>query len=196
MQVSEWPSHAPRAERPAGGFASRTRPNRLLVRLLPCALAVILAAGGCAYSFRGTNLPAHIKTVAIPNFDNETLEPNLDQEVTTAVIERFIRDGRLKIAPEGQADARLEGKIIKYENKVYNYQADQSPRDYIVVLTVALSLRDQVKNRDLWKDDGMTRTAVHVPGGQTPALTTEEEARREAIDTLARDLVSRTLEQW
>lgn len=177
-----------------GGGPCRAR--RVLVMTLSLTAGLWMAAGGCSYSFTGSNLPAHIKTIAIPNFENETLEPALSQEVTTGVLDRFIKDGRLKIAPEAQANARLEARITKYENKVYNYAADQSPSDYIVVLTTAVVLRDQVKNRDLWKDEGVTRTAVYVPGGQPPTLTSEEEARREAIDGLARDLVTRTLEQW
>jgi hypothetical protein len=155
-----------------------------------------LLAGGCAYSFSGSNLPSHIKTIAVPNIDNETLEPGLGQDVTTGVIDRFIKDGRLKIAPEGRANARLDARITKFENKVNNYAGDQSPLDYIVVLTVSVVLRDQVKNRELWKDESMTRNSVYVPGGVPPLLTTEDAAKADAISGLAQDIVTRTMEQW
>jgi hypothetical protein len=158
-------------------------------------LAIILLTS-CAYSFRGSNLPPHIKTIGIPNFENETLEPGLSQEVTAGVIDRFIKDGRLKLAPEDKANARIEARIIKYENKVYNYSTDQSPRDYIVVLTVAVTMRDQVKNRDLWKDDNMTRTATYVPDATGDNAANEEAARKNAIESLAGDVVTRTMEQW
>jgi hypothetical protein len=158
-------------------------------------LLLCLISCGCGYSFSGSNLPSHIKTIAIPNFDNETLEPSLSQEVTGGVLNRFLQDARLKLAGERQADCRLSARVLKYENKVHNYGPDQSPTDYIVVLTVAAVLRDQVKNRDLWKDDAIIRTAVYVPGG-TSGLTTEADARKQAISDLAGDLVSRTMEQW
>jgi hypothetical protein len=175
------------------GGAGAGRERRALVLLL---LSLLGGMSGCSYSFTGTNLPSYIKTIAIPNFEDQTLEPDLGTEVTTGVIDQFIKDGRLKLAPETQANCRLEAKVVSYENKVHNYAADQTPLDYIVVLTVAATMRDQVKSRDLWKDENITQTAVYVPGGGTGTLSTEEDARAAAIKNMAADLVSRTMEQW
>jgi hypothetical protein len=159
-------------------------------------LGLVLLLAGCAYSFSGSGLPAHIKTIAIPNAENKTLEPTLSQEVTAGVIDQFIKDGRLKLASENQAACMLSVRIDKYENKVNNYGPDNTPKDYIVVLTVAVVLRDQVKNRDLWKDDALIRTSVYVPGGTGSAPATEASARQDAIGKVARELISRTMEQW
>ncbi len=155
--------------------------------------AVVLS--GCTYSFTGTSLPGHIRSIAIPNAANETLEPGLDQQVTDGMLGRFLQDGRLKIAPEAQADARLDARVLSYENKVRNYAADETPLDYIVVVGVSVVLWDQVKNRQLWEDDRLVRTSSYAPGGGSE-FTTELEARTQAIEELASDLVSRTLEQW
>jgi hypothetical protein len=170
-------------------------PRRAAAILAVLALAGLLLGSGCTYSFTGSNLPAHVKTVAIPNFGNETLEPGLDQEITTVVIDRFIKDGRLKLASEGKASCRLSGRVVKYENRVNNYAPDESPRDYIVVVAVAMTLRDMVKNRDLWKDDALTRTAVYVPGAAT-GLGSEQDARADAVRALAGDMITRTMEPW
>ncbi len=159
----------------------------------------ILAGGllvhGCTYSFTGSNLPGHVKTIAIPNLANETLEPGLDQEITTAIIDRFIKDGRLKLAPEGKASCRLSGRVVQYENRVNNYGPDETPKDYLVVVTVAVTLRDMVKDRELWKDDALTRTAVYVPGA-TSGLVTESDARSDVLRAIAGDTITRTLEPW
>lgn len=177
----------------AGGAAADRR--RGTTRRVRAVLVVLCGLTGCAYSFRGSNLPGHIRTVAVPNFTNATLEPGLEQETTSAVIERFIQDGRLKVAPEGQADGRLSGGVAKYENRVYNYGPDQSPRDYVVVVSVDVVMKDQVKNRELWSDHALTRTAVYVPGA-TSGLSTEREARQDALRNIAGEIVTRTLEQW
>jgi hypothetical protein len=182
--------------RPSPVRLARTcRPGTTAIRYAVAILVGLAPAGGCTYSFTGSNLPGHVKTVAIPNFANDTLEPGLDQEITTVCIERFIKDGRLKLAPEGKASCRLSGRVTKYENRVYNYAPDQSPRDYIVVVTAAVTLRDMVKNRDLWKDDALTRTAVYVPGAAS-GLGTERDARAEAMRALAGDMITRTMEPW
>lgn len=161
----------------------------------PGLLCVLAAPSACTYSFTGTNLPGHIRSIAIPNAANETLEPGLDQEITDGVLGHFLQDGRLKIAPQAQADARLDARVFSYENKVRNYAPDETPLDYVVVVGVSAVLWDQVRNRQLWKDDRIVRTGIYAPGGGSE-FSTEQEARARAIAEMASDLVSRTLEQW
>lgn len=156
-------------------------------------MVAFLAAAlpGC-YSFTGSNLPGHIKALAVPTLRNATLEPGVEQEITEGIVDRFIADGRLKIGSRSSAEAIFVGEVVAYENKVNNYSASQEPLDYIVVLTLRAQMRDQVKNRDLWTEDRLVATAVYEPASGE----TEEDARAEAITTLAADIVGRTLEQW
>ena len=69
-------------------------------------LAVGLA--GCGYSFRGT-LPDHIRTVAVPVFTNKTAEPAVATFLTSAVVEAFSSNGRLRVVRPEEADAILDG---------------------------------------------------------------------------------------
>ncbi len=157
-----------------------------------------LIGGGCGlYSFSGSSLPSHIKTIAVPIFGNESLEYDVANEATQIVTQRFLQDNRLKVVGEGRADCILEGTISGYESKVYNYTADQQPVDYIVVIRFAATLRDAVKNRELWKDDAMTVSAVYsVTSADPSALGDESAARSKALKDLAEDVLARTMEQW
>jgi outer membrane lipopolysaccharide assembly protein LptE/RlpB len=156
-----------------------------------------LVAGCGIYSFSGSSLPSHIKTIAVPIMENKTLDYQVANEATEAITQRFIQDNRLKVVGEGRADCVLEGEISSYENKVYNYSASQSPEDYIVVIRVAATLRDAVKNREIWKQDPITVSAVYsVVPGSAQELKTEADARRKAIQNLAEDVLARTMEQW
>lgn len=164
-------------------------------------LAWILAAmlvGGCGlYSFSGSSLPSHIKTIAIPTMENKTLDYEVATETTEAITQRFIQDNRLKVVGESRADCVLVGQITSYENRVNNYSAAQQPEDYIVVMRVSLTLRDVVKNHEIWKEDPITVSAIYtVAPGSTQTLTTEVEARQKAIQDLAEDILARTMEQW
>lgn len=160
--------------------------------LIAFSMLVLVSGGIGCYSFSGSNLPGHIKSVAVPTVKNSTLEPGVEQEVTEGIVDKFLSDGRLKIASERAAQAVVLADIVGYENKVNNYSASQEPIDYIVVLTLSVQMRDQVKNRDLWRDDRLVATGVYEPGSGE----TEEAARARAIVTLANDVVGRTLEQW
>jgi len=184
-----------RTTRTATGSCGAGRP----FARLRTALSLLLTAAtvsACGYSFSGSGLPAHVKSVAIPTFGNETVEAELGPQLTTALTDRLVRDGRLKVAPESQAQARVEAVVNSYDNKVYNYTTGQTPQDYIVVVKLSVTLRDLVKNREIWKDEGMSGTAIYAPGGGSGPLTNEADARAEVVQNLARDIVSKTLESW
>lgn len=165
---------------------------------LSTAFTLLVCAAGCGvYSFSGSSLPSHIKTIAVPIFDNESLEFAVANEATEGVTQRFLQDNRLKVVGEGRADCVLEGTVRGYENKVHNYSADQQPEDYIVVIRFAATLRDAVKNREIWKDEGITVSAVYSVTSSDPGGPGDEaSARAKAIRDLAEDILARTMEQW
>jgi outer membrane lipopolysaccharide assembly protein LptE/RlpB len=169
-----------------------------MARIFTLLTAVLALVPGCGlYTFSGNTLPSRIKTIAIPIFANDSHDPNIGNQVTDAITQRFLTDNRLKVVGEKRADAVLDGKITSYENKVNNYSAGSTPEDYIVVIRVAATLRDAGKNKDLWKEDQFTVTAIYsVTGKSTQLLTTEDDARKKAISDLAEDMLARTFEQW
>jgi hypothetical protein len=162
---------------------------------------------GCGYSFSGTSLPGHIRTIAIPVFANETLDGLIAQETTRGMSDRFLEDNRLKVAREATADCVLTGRVIHYERRVYSYTPAQEPQDYIVIVRIAVVLSDRVQNRDLWSSESLEATATYPASGSTSSGGTsdasggalpanEQEARAAAIRKLAQDVLARTLEQW
>jgi hypothetical protein len=156
-----------------------------------------LAFASCGYSFSGSALPSHVKTVAVPVFHNNTLEYDLERELTQEVIAAFVRDNSLRVVGEKDADAVLTGRITGYENKVFSYSAGETAEEYLVKITVSAVLKDQVENKELWKQDALSATATYAvvdrPG--KPA-TTEQEGRRAAIRELSEVIFARTMEEW
>lgn len=158
----------------------------------------MLLCGGCGYTTSTGLLPTHLKTVAIPVFENSTTEYTLEQEITDAVIQRFVNDNRLKIVDERTADAVVNGRIIHYRNSVFGIATDQSlAQEYRVTITVQVSFRDRVKNREMWSEASLTRTSNYyvqdVPG-QT--AKTELDGRKEAIDKIADEILARSVQTW
>ena len=65
----------------------------LLLSLL-CAFVLI----GCGvYSFSGSGLPSHIRTVAVPLFSNKSSEYGIKDDLTEGIIEALVSDGKLKV---------------------------------------------------------------------------------------------------
>jgi hypothetical protein len=62
---------------------------------------------------------------------------------------------------------------------------------------VAVVFKDQVKNREIWHDDNIVKTAnyyVQTVPGQQPK--TELDGRKEAIQKVADEILTRSNESW
>lgn len=159
-------------------------------------LVAAWAAGGCAYTVSGV-LPGHLKTLAVPVFGNNTVEFRLADDVTLAITDAFLANQRLRIARERDADAVLRGTVVAYRNQVYGYTAQERATQYEIVLVVQITFRDQVKNRILWKEDQLSvRTTYNVVPVGGEAAKTETDGRREVIQKMADQIVSRTVQGW
>jgi hypothetical protein len=176
---------------PGCEISRRGRAGRGL--FLAAAALLALAGAGCFYTVR-TSVPGHIKTIAIPVFRNQTLQPTLENDLTQVVIDRFQRDNHLTLAEPGGADALLEGTLVAYENRVYRFDDKAQAQEYIVTVTLDAVVKDQVKNKDLWSQQGIRASATYLLGGAQ--ARTEADARKEAVQQLADILLSRTVEGW
>jgi len=168
------------------------------VRALGAALAVAaVTAASCAYTTSTALLPSHLKTVAVPVFENGTTEYTLEQDVTDAVIAAFIADNHLKVVDERSAHAVLKGRITSYRNAVFGFSQTAQAQEYRVTIGISVTFKDQVKNRQLWTEPNMVKTAnyyvVNTPGD---SARTELDGRKQAIAKLAEEIIARSVEGW
>jgi len=162
--------------------------------------AALVAAGlflaSCAYTTSPALLPSHLKSVAVPTFENTTTEYTLDQEITQAVVQRFVRDNHLKVVDEKSANCVVRAKITQYKNSVFGFTNASEAQEYRVTISVQVVFKDLVKNRELWTDE-IVRTANYyvqdVPG---QVAKTESDGRKEAIDKIADEILTRSVEGW
>ena len=166
-------------------------------RLLGTLLLVLIAStSGCGYTVSSV-LPSYIRTIAIPTFTDNTVEHGLGDDVTQALINSFLADRRLGSERERDADTVLRGTVLSYRNRVYAYTSQEVATQYEILLTVKVTLRDQVKNREIWKEDALTvRTTYNVVPVGSEAAKTETDGRRDVIQKLADQIVSRTVQGW
>jgi outer membrane lipopolysaccharide assembly protein LptE/RlpB len=156
-----------------------------------------LGLGGCAYTTSSVSLPPHLKTVAIPVFENGTSQYTLEQELTDAVVQRFVSDNHLRVVDERSADAVLHGKITLYKNSVFGISPQNLAQEYRVTITVSVVFKDQVKNRELWSDANLVKTANYyvqnVPG---QVASTELDGRKLVIAKIADEILTRSVQGW
>lgn len=155
-------------------------------------VASLMIWTACGYSGRAL-VPGHIKKICIPAFGNETTRSGIEQDITTAVTDAFVADGRLSVVSEGDADAMLRGVIVKYEKGPLTFDRAQTVDEFKVEIVVEIEFEDLREGKVLWKEDGFRAWKSYVEGSEGAG---EEEAFKGITSTLASDIVSRTVEGW
>ena len=86
----------------------------------------MMTSAGCSmlgYQL-GRSLPAYIKSVHVPVFENATGEPGLGAEMTRATIQEFHREGSLSVTDEERADIWLQVRLTDFQTRAVRYGAD------------------------------------------------------------------------
>ena len=79
----------------------------------------------CGYHLAGTGkqIPDHIKTVFIPDFENKTKQLQAVQFVSHAVREEFVKRSDLELVEDrSEADSILEGEILTFDVKPISFE--------------------------------------------------------------------------
>jgi hypothetical protein len=161
--------------------------------LATCCCALALA--GCSHYGFSPAVPGGPRTVAVPVLRNETLEYGVDQGVTDAVVTALTENNSMRVVPEAEAEAVVRGRVTAYERPVLSYDAAGNPREYRVRVAAALSYEDRRSGAVIWEGT-VEGWGVYAVSGDAGTATTEEEARAEAFERLAADLVSKTVQSW
>lgn len=164
---------------------------RIIKKQLLCfwetAFIIFILTGCGIYSFSGSTLPSHIKTVAVPLFEDKTTEFGIDQKFTDGLIDAIIEDNTLKIADPRSADALVRGEILRIEDRAGQYNEQEAASDYRVTITAKVAFEDVKKRQILWEE---TWT-------QWGSYTDDREAGiDEAVKKLSTEILNRTVSGW
>jgi hypothetical protein len=155
------------------------------------ALAMMAALLNGCYSFRGQSAGA-IKTIAIPNFENESTEFGLAEQVTQQLTTGFQSDGTLRVTSSDQADAILQGRVLRVEDLPYTARADQTVDEYRFSMTCQTQLIDTKTQSPIWTQTN-TEWAIYP---YTGLQADRDQAIQEAVTKLLQDILNRIVGSW
>ncbi|MCF8721763.1 LPS assembly lipoprotein LptE [Nitrospina gracilis] len=154
----------------------------------------------CGYQLAGTGaaqLPPHLKTIAIPVFDNVSQEPTINRSLTERVRQSFLRDGRLKLVTDSaNADLVLNGKLTGYSIRAVAFDDRDVVTEYWVYIDLDVVVKDQVKNRTHLKQTLKTRWDYRPSINVVDAEASRQEAFLQAYRLLGNRLVSLIIDQF
>ena len=171
---------------------NRTAQARISV---PVVVVLILSGcSGCPYSFTGSSVPKHLKTIAIPLFDDQSGfgEPGLREKFTNKLISRFIQDNSLEIADKTHADSMLEGVIVSVRDEPLVVTKAESVSKRRVTIAVKVSYQDMKLKRKVWDKDLTNTGDFDISGGPAQRQVGVDAA----IDKLTEDILIETVSGW
>jgi outer membrane lipopolysaccharide assembly protein LptE/RlpB len=158
------------------------------------ALLLILLAG-CYYTFT-PNLPPGIKSVAVPIFENNTLNYGLETLVTSKVVDEFVKDGNLQVKDVRKADSIMHGTVTNYVQEAAAYTVGEAIQKYRLTMTVSISFEDRVSGEILWSEPNLTYSVTYFPTVSQGNAETEQQAQQRLAQEIAQEIVRRTIEGW
>lgn len=162
---------------------------------------LIVSSAGCGYTQK-TVLPENIKTIYIDTVKNKipvaetyAYVPGLEMDITNAVIRRLHKDGNLKVVGEReQADAILEMDLVSFEQEGLRFTSLESVEEYRMFVVLSLRLIHGATKNILWEEPNFSGDSEYYVSDVRSI--NREEASRQAIDRLARNVVDRIVEDW
>ena len=159
-------------------------------------LVIITLSGcsGCPYSFTGSSVPKHLKTIAIPLFDDQSGfgEPGLREKFTNKLISRFVQDNSLEVADKTHSDSMLEGSIVSVRDEPLVVTKGESVSRRRVTIAVKATFQDLKLKRKVWDKDLSNTGDYNISGG--PAQ--RQIGIDAAIEKLTEDILIETVSGW
>ncbi|MBI4263260.1 MAG: hypothetical protein HY657_02695 [Acidobacteria bacterium] len=169
-------------------------------------MVLALASSGCGYALagRGTFIPDYIRSVGIPQLQNNSTFFQVEQVLTEKIRTEFIGRGRYSVLPDATgADAVVTGAITGITVQPVGFTEQQLASRYLFTLTIRVQFTDAATNEVLWSNDGLTfreeyelttRSNIALEGATF--LTQERSAFDRIADDVARTVVTAILEAF
>ncbi|MBI1807912.1 MAG: LptE family protein [Ignavibacteria bacterium] len=146
------------------------------------------------YSFTGSSVPSHLKTIAIPLFDDQSGagEPGLREKLTNKLIDRFRQDNNLEIADKTHADSILEGIITSIPDQPQVVEKGETVTKRRVTVSVKVTYQDMKLKKKIY-DKEYSAWGDYLIGGGPAQRQTGIDA---AIEKLTEDILIDTVSGW
>ena len=170
------------------------------IKLLRCLILFsigifLLGITACSYSFSGSSVPSHLKTISIPIFSDKSGsgEFDLNQKLTRQVIQKFIDDNTLLVSDRQNSNALLEGTVTALSDASAIISGGEKITARRITISVRIVYKDLVKKQQIF-DRNFSNYGDYTVGGDITSV------RKAAIDTainkIAEDILLGVVSNW
>jgi outer membrane lipopolysaccharide assembly protein LptE/RlpB len=149
----------------------------------------VLAAAGCGYHLVGqsSTLPARLQKLYVAPFVNQSGRAELDQRLTEAVTQEWVRRGRFQlVSSSDQADVVLSGTITAAATSPVQFDTVGRATQYQLTVLADIQFVDRTGPKPvvIWRDQHFSRSTAYQV--DVNAINYFDQSV-EAMDTLSRD---------
>jgi hypothetical protein len=154
--------------------------------MLAVALSMIVDVCGYKPAGKGKSLPAGIKTIAVPVFQNTSLKYRVEQRFTQAVISEILKRARALrvVTNQDDADAVLNGDIRGFRASGSILDDRGRTRVWDVRIIVSVVVRDLKTHKILFENPRMSFEGEYELSNDPQSFFNEENP---AVDRIAKD---------
>ena len=155
---------------------------------------VLATLQGC-YSFSGSSLPVHFKTIAIPVFEDRS-GASIAQfrgDITSGLSNKIEAQSALRLTPSmARADALLEGTITSFSDTPSQLSSiTERAMTNRVTLVVQVTMVDRVKRTPLFE-----QSFVGFSDYRAGSAIAQQEALRSCVGQIIDQIFDRVVSGW
>jgi hypothetical protein len=174
-----------------GRERSRPFPTGLLRAAAILSLLNLVQIACGPYSF-SSSAASHIKTIAVPIFQDQTSEFGIKEKLTDAIIREITRDNTLRVTDRRAADSILEGTILQVTDRAGAFTTDEKVQDVKIFITVHVKYEDLKKRKIIWEDE-LTQWGTFNPD---EGVQSREQGIDEALVKISSEILNRSVSGW
>ena len=168
--------------------------KKLLRRIVPTALLVVLVSSCGIYSFTGTSIQPDVYSITINYFEYKALRvnPSLSNDLTEAMKDKFRKLTRLEQV-DMDCDLELTGEITGYDVKPQAVTSDEVAAQNRLTVTVKVAFT----NRKYPEDDFDKSFSAYADYDSMQSLDAVEAGLcEEIIEKIVEDVFNASVAQW
>ena len=151
-------------------------------------LIILLLLTACGYRFVGRENLSGVSSVAIPVFLNQTLRGGIENIITNAIREEFIRSKRIRLVSEKEAEAILDGAVTSFSETPVSLTPEGLVLEARATVVLSATLKRRSDGQALWSSANISFSEEYRADSD---VAVNEKRREEAIRRIAQELAKR-----
>lgn len=123
-----------------------------------------------------------------------TVETGIKEQLTDAIVTRFVTDNQLKVVDARDADSIITGTIVDVREESLSFDQGEDTRETRIWIFVHIRYEDARQRKVIWEEQRMQAWGIFE--GTTGTDEDRQLGLETAIGKMADDILNKTIAGW